>query len=266
MTLLREELQMMDCLHEMAPSDEELTSFVLDEEPLSPEAREHLEQCEICQQRLARYKQFHTSLVSRLYRCQCPSGTRLSLYCAGLLAAEEQMEIATHLLLCPLCADEAADTRRFLATVEPLPAPTISLRDTARRIVATLVGPQMRLVRRGNVPATTWPRQYRAESIDLSLYLSRTSNGEYTLLVIITSIDSTETANAFAGLTVELYSTPDSLALSDEDDKKGKQAVTPLVRAEIDDVGNVVFSGVPAGKYILVMHLPERELVIEDLI
>jgi len=26
-----------------------------------------------------------------------------------------------------------------------------------------------------------------------------------------------------------------------------------------------VFSGVPAGKYILVVHLPERELVIEDL-
>ncbi|TMC86783.1 MAG: hypothetical protein E6J22_18530 [Chloroflexi bacterium] len=256
---------MMDCLHFMAPSDEELSSFVLDEEPMSPEAREHLEHCEICQQRLARYKQFHTSLVSRLYRCQCPSGTRISLYCAGLLAADEQMEIAAHLLLCPLCADEAADTRRFLAAVEPLPAPTISLRDTGRHLVATLVGPQMRLVRRGSAPATTWPRQYRAESIDLSLYLSRTSNGDYALLVIITSIHSAETANAFAGMAAELYSAPDPIASGDEGDKEDKQAETPLVCAEIDDVGNVVFSGVPAGKYILVVHLPERELVIEDL-
>ena len=255
----------MDGLHFMAPSDEELVRLVLDEDPLSLEAREHLEQCEICQQRLARYKQFHTSLVSRLYRCQCPSGTRLSLYCAGLLAADEQMEIAAHLLLCPLCAAEAADTRRFLAAVEPLSAPTISLRDTARRIVATLVEPQMRLVRRGSAPAATWPRQYRAESIDLSLYLSRTSNGEHALLVIITSIHSAETANAFAGMAAELYSASDPIARSGEGGKEDKQAETPLVCAEIDDVGNVVFSGVPAGKYILVVHLPERELVIEDL-
>src|SRR5574337_1329812 len=99
---------MMDCLHFKAPGDDELSSFVIDEEPLSPDAKEHLEQCEICQQRLAMYKQFHTYLVSRLYRFQCPSGTRLSLYCAGLLAADKQMEVAAHLLLCPLCADEVA--------------------------------------------------------------------------------------------------------------------------------------------------------------
>jgi hypothetical protein len=255
----------MDCLHYMAPSDDELTSFVLDDEPMPPEAREHLEHCEICQQRLARYKQFHTSLVARLYRCECPSGTRLSLYCSGLLAAEEQMEIASHLLLCPLCAAEAAVTRRFLAEVEPLPAPGFSLRDTGRRLVATLVEPQMRLVRRGSATATTWPRQYRAESIDLSLYLSPPSNEEYALLVIITSIHSAETANAFAGLAAELYSAPDPIALSGEGDKEDL-AETPLVNAEIDDIGNIVFSSVPAGTYILVVHLPERELVIEDLI
>ncbi len=256
---------MMDCLHFKAPGDDELSSFVIDEEPLSPEAKEHLEQCEICQQRLAMYKQFHTYLVSRLYRFQCPSGTRLSLYCAGLLAADKQMEVAAHLLLCPLCADEVAVTRRFLAAVEPLPAPTNPLRDSGRYLVATLVGPQMRLVRRGSAPATTWPRQYRAESIDLSLHLSRSSNGEYTLLAIITSLYSAETANDFVGIAAELYAAPDAIALSREDDKEDERAETPLVCAEIDDIGNVVFSGVPAGKYILVVHLPERELVIEDL-
>ena len=123
----------------------------------------------------------------------------------------------------------------------------------------------MRLVRRGSAPATTWPRQYRAESIDLSLHLSRSSNEEYELLVIITSIHSAETANAFAGLAAELYSAPDPIALSSEGDREDKLAETPLVYAEIDDIGNIVFSSVPAGKYILVVHLPERELVIEDL-
>lgn len=259
--MLREELQTMDCSHFMAPGDEELLGFVLDEEPLSKEAREHLEQCEICQQRLARYRQTYASLVSHLYRRECPTGTRLSLYCAGLLPTDEQMSIATHLLACPLCAAEAADTRRFLATVEPLPAPTFSLRDTGRQVVASLVRQQARLVRRGSAPAATWPRQYRAESIDLSLHLSRTSNGEYVLLAILTSIDSAEIANAFAGMPAELYSAPDG-----ESDKGNNQAETPLVSTQIDDVGNVVFSAIPAGKYILVVHLPEHELVIEDLI
>lgn len=85
-------------------------------------------------------------------------------------------------------------------------------------------------------------------------------------MVIITSIHSAETANAFAGMAAELYSAPDPIAHSGEGDKEDKQAETPLVYAEIDDIGNIVFSSVPAGKYILVVHLPERELVIEDLI
>src|SRR5215469_15183309 len=260
MTLLREELQMMDCLHEMAPSDEELTSFVLDEEPLSPEAREHLEQCEICQQRLARYKQFHTSLVLRLYRCQCPSGTRLSLYCAGRLAAEEQMEIATHLLLCPLCADEAADTRRFLAEVPPQPILTFSLRDTARRIVATLVKQQVQLVVRDDVSETAWPRHYEAESIDLLLQLSRASNGELMLLGAITDIDSTVRAEAIEGAEAEL-----SPASNGDSDGENERVESPQLYAQVDDLGNFVFFNVPVGNYGIIIHLPDREVVIEGL-
>ncbi|HYU74255.1 MAG TPA: hypothetical protein VEL31_16410 [Ktedonobacteraceae bacterium] len=43
----------MDCLHAMAPNDEELLNFALDEEALPEPKRAHLEQCEVCQQRLA---------------------------------------------------------------------------------------------------------------------------------------------------------------------------------------------------------------------
>src|SRR5579863_3954508 len=114
----------MDCLHPIAPNDEELLRFALDGEAVSQEVSRHLEQCSICQQRLARYKQAHTFLVSHLYRSQCPDGTTLSLYCAGLVSAEQRLSIANHLLDCPLCAAEAADTRQFLAETD-VPSPSL---------------------------------------------------------------------------------------------------------------------------------------------
>ena len=112
----------MDCSHPMAPEDEELLQFALDGEALTEEASRHLEHCETCQRRLAEYKDINASLVSHLYRSLCPPGSKLSLYCAGLLSQDEQTTIKTHLLDCPLCADEVALTQRFLAeTLLPSP-------------------------------------------------------------------------------------------------------------------------------------------------
>src|SRR5947209_13044650 len=101
----------MDCLHLMAPHDEELLGFALDEEMLPEEKQAHLEQCEICQQRLASYKHVNATLVSHVYRRLCPSGTQLSFYCANLLSPDEKTSIARHIVDCPLCAAEVADTR-----------------------------------------------------------------------------------------------------------------------------------------------------------
>ena len=102
---------MMDCFIENAPTDEELMAFALDDEALSPEAQHHLEQCEVCQQKIARYRQTNASLVARLYRTQCPTSTELSFYSlAGRggekLSPERQQQIASHLLDCPLCMAE----------------------------------------------------------------------------------------------------------------------------------------------------------------
>ena len=76
----------MDCLNSLAPSDEELISFALDDEALPSEANNHLQQCETCQKRLTTYKQTNAYLLSHLYRSQCPSGQELSLYCADLVS------------------------------------------------------------------------------------------------------------------------------------------------------------------------------------
>jgi anti-sigma factor RsiW len=105
---------MTDCLNSAAPNNEELLRFALDGEALSAEEGKHLEQCTSCQQRLASYKNTHTFLLARLYRSRCPNSTKLSLYCADLLLSNERLSIANHLLDCPLCAAEAADTRQFL--------------------------------------------------------------------------------------------------------------------------------------------------------
>ncbi len=111
----------MDCLHPFAPADEDLLRLALDDEALSPEASRHFEQCETCQQRLASYNDVNTFLVSHLYRRQCPAGSQLSYYCAGLLAADERQRVAAHIRECPLCTQEVAETCLFMA--EPLLSP-----------------------------------------------------------------------------------------------------------------------------------------------
>jgi len=112
----------MDCSHSLASSDEELLQFALEGEALTEKASRHLEQCGTCQQRLAEYKAVHASLLSHLYRCQCPTGSKLSYYCSDLLSQDERISVAIHLLDCPLCAEEVAVTRRSLA--EPLFPPS----------------------------------------------------------------------------------------------------------------------------------------------
>jgi len=257
----------MDCLHSMAPNDEELLNFALDGEALPEPEREHLEECEICQERLASYKQVNSHLISQVYRSLCPSGTQLSFYCADLLPADERRHIAAHILDCPLCAAEVADTRRFITDVRiddlELPEPIFSPRAAVRRIFANLVRQQAQLVIRNGGSANTagkgWPRQYRADSIDLSLHLTRASNGAYMLLGILTSVDSAESVDAFEGAKAEIYPAPFA-----GNTGEGKVA-TALRQTMVDDLGNIVFSGVPVGDYTLIIYLPGQEVVIEGV-
>src|SRR5947207_2579544 len=199
----------MDCLNSIAPTDEELISFALDDEALPAEANNHLQQCETCQKRLATYKQTNTYLLSHLYRSQCPSGQELSLYCAGLVSDEDRIRIANHVLDCPLCANEVAETRQFLRTLDvEQPVPSFSLRALLHPIFATrvlLTQPQFAVRGSSDSSETSWPRQYKAETVDLSLHLSFTSKGEHMLLVILTIIDKTEDVDTLQESPAQLY-------------------------------------------------------------
>jgi anti-sigma factor RsiW len=260
----------MDCKNSIAPTDEELLRFALDGEALSAEAQDHIEQCETCQQRLAMYQQTNTFLLSHLYRSECPTGQELSMYCAGydFLPEEKRIAIANHILDCPLCAAEAEETRKFLRVQDiPMPTPVFSPRAVVRRIFAARVPrPQTQFIVRGERTETTWPRQYRAESVDLSLHLSRASSGEFMLLGILTSTDPAENVEALEGITAELYAAPGPVEDSSANGAGSNKApVSPLLSTQVDDLGNIVFKPVPAGEYVMIVHLPGRELVVDGL-
>ena len=256
----------MDFFHEAAPNDEELIAFALDDEVLSPEAQDHLEHCEVCQQRVARYRQTNARLVARLYRTQCPSSTELSFYSAGGggngggLSPEDRQRIASHLLDCPLCMAEVEETRRFMAQPIEFPAPAFSPRALVRRIFATPVKRQPLLVVRGEAQDTAWPRHYKAEAVDLSLHLSRTSNGEPMLLGILTSSNPGEDVDALTGVLAELYTSPLPVASNGTIPK-----TQPFLQTRVDDMGNIVFKPVPFGNYIMVINLPGREMIVDGL-
>ncbi|HZO72419.1 MAG TPA: hypothetical protein VFB60_09475 [Ktedonobacteraceae bacterium] len=255
---------MMDCVHAMAPSDEELIKLALDNEPLLQEAKEHLAGCSICQRRLARYQNVDTFLVSRLYRSRCPEATKLNHYCANMLSPDEVIDITHHLELCPLCTNEVADIRKILANFDPFPTsePLFAPQAAIRRIIASLVPWQPQLSLRSEISAqSTWPRQYRAESLNLSLHLSRSSNGEIMLLGLFTSARPDDSVDAFQGVPVKLYqaSVP-SLPLNGQ--YKEKEA---FMSTEVDDLGNIAFIAVPEGEYVMIVCLQEAELVVEGL-
>ena len=242
----------MNCLNTVAPCDEDILKYVLDEAPLSQEARAHVNQCSICQQRLASYKDINAFLTASLYRQQCPDSMQLSLYCANALSNEEQARIAAHVRYCPLCAEEIADTQRFLADTEILPIISPSLHDTVRRVFATLVPPQSSLVLRNTTTATTWPRRYRAEAFSLLLSLSPDKYSNYTLMGTISHVNEEIPLDVFEGKEVELY--------------QGSEQNPPITSTLIDDMGSFVLHAIPKGTYRLLVCLPDCELVVDGLV
>lgn len=250
-----------ECTNSIAPGAEELLRLVLDKEPLRQRAREHLEQCSTCQRRLAVYMRTPDQLLSKLYRSECPSVTQLNLYCAGMLKDDESPAIAYHIAECPLCTGEVITIRQFLADFEPFPIieeKTMFPQHIVERIIAAFVPWKPQLVTRGAASDGPWPRQYCAGELNISLHLSRGSSGETILLGLFTSDDLDEALEEQEGVLVDLYSARDFPVAQNANPM-------PVMSAKIDDLGNVVFKAVPFGEYVMLVHLPEREIVIEGL-
>ncbi len=125
---------------------------------------------------------------------------------------------------------------------------------------AILVRHQTRFVVRGDSPEPDWPRQYKAESLDISLHLSHSSAGNYILLGILTSTDAATSIDTFEGVDAELHFSPGPFASEGD-----KQAEKPLLRTQVDDLGQIFFSNVPGGEYVMILHLPGLDVIIEEL-
>jgi hypothetical protein len=247
---------MINCPDILAPVDEDLLSLVYNEGVLSTPERAHVDQCPLCQRRLASYSDMNHKLLAKLHRGLCPSAVRLNYYCLGVVPAEEHVSLASHLLDCPRCADEVAEIRRVQAAFEPFPVAPPSLGTVVRRLFATLVVQQAQPITRSAMQSTGWPRQYQAGTLDLSLHISRQSNGEAMLIGILTSSDANITVDAFEGIEARLYTAPGPL--------NGASA-EPLLTAQVDEIGNLLLEPIPAGAYIMLIHLPDQEIVIEGL-
>jgi len=81
------------------------------------------------------------------------------------------------------------------------------------------------------------------------------------LLGIITTSTPEATVGAFEGTKVDLYYAPDSLAV----DRQSAETGVPLLSTEIDKGGNLILVPVPTGSFVMLVHLPEKEVVIEEL-
>src|SRR5207244_12420743 len=125
-------------------------------------------------------------------------------------------------------AKDAAKTRKcFPSLAVQQPRPSFSVPALLRPIFATRVfhtQPQF-AVRGSDTSDTSWPRQYKAETVDLSLHLSFTSKAERMLLGIITSIDPDESVEIFEGVAAELYTAPGPLTSNGD-----KPTASPLLR------------------------------------
>jgi hypothetical protein len=125
---------------------------------------------------------------------------------------------------------------------------------------ALLVRQKLPFTIRGEVPLSDFPRQYRAESLDISLHLSRSSSGSYMLLGILTSRNANEGIDSFEGVNAELYAAPGPLGTSGD-----KRAEKPLLSTTIDNLGHIVFLDVPEGEYVMFLLLPGLEVIVEGL-
>ncbi len=114
----------MNCQHPLAfLNNEETFTIALDTnniQDLPENIRLHVEQCELCQKHLLKYQQVNQALVSALYRKRCPESIALSAYATNTLERDEQVPIQLHLRVCPLCAAEVDEVRRFFADTDEM--------------------------------------------------------------------------------------------------------------------------------------------------
>jgi hypothetical protein len=268
----------MECSEPGTIHDEELLAYLAGER-VRPVVEQHLGQCQRCSAQLAEYRRIERTLVSKLYRWDCPSNLTLGEYQLGLLDQEHATAVKLHLSQCVLCAAEVATLTEFLANdpmlIERAPVSRVSVRPSSlnnhlptaqevkgvldnlvdrsreqvRRIKATLLPPQPRLAYQRNVAqSSVWPRRYTAEDISISIQVERGTGHREDLQLIGFVTRKGVALEALEGVPVLLSSQFEA-----------------VYTQNIDELGNFVFSSITPATYTLELQFPESTIVIEQL-
>jgi hypothetical protein len=272
----------MECSEPGAIRDEELIAY-LEGEKVRPMVAMHLAHCQECSSRLVTYQGMERKLTRRLYRWDCPSNQILGEYQLGMLDKQLLQPVQAHLMRCVLCAAELATLTNFLTAdpwletrvkVDEL-VPALSgqeilhdvfypsedakrkielVREQAltgmRRIAAWLIPTQPGLAyQRGSTQqVVSWPRNYLAEDVTISLQLEQSlkQRGSLQLIAFVSR----------QGLAVEALQGTVTQLLTSEGVVQEQQ---------IDDLGNIIFTDLAPALYTMELHLPEGIVVIDQL-
>lgn len=268
----------MECSEPGLIREEELLAYLAGER-VRPVVEQHLARCPRCSAQLADFRRLELSLISKLYRWDCPPNQVLGEYQLGLLDAETTLAVKFHLRTCVACSVELSMLGEFLTGDPLLVEQTSSARSFsreaalnnhhapsqevgavlnrllerasggARRIIATLLPPQPRLAyQRNTVPASLWPRRYTAEDFTISLQVEHES-GRVDTFQLIGFVTRKETPlEALQGMPVLLSS----------------QAGATFAQ-NVDELGNFVFSSLVSATYNLELQAPDGIVVIEQI-
>ena len=97
----------------------------------------------------------------------------------------------------------------------------------------------------------------------ISLHLLPGRKGETMLLGLFAHADPEESIEMLEGVRVNLYEASEnkvnaaSFVPGDEE---------PIMETSIDDLGNIVFKGVPDGRYAMIIRPSGSEIIISDLV
>jgi hypothetical protein len=213
-----------------------------------------------------------------LYRASCPSSTLLSLYCENKLPADQVTAISNHLSECLLCSEEVKDLRYEIDHFMPFPVlePAAQsfwhlLREGKKAFVAQFIPspPAIALHFRNDASANDpsaaiWPRLYQAGNYQLSFRPLRTRNDTKQLIGCFENLDLTK-LEALEGVTAELYAASPPDINKSEPSGTHEEQPQPVLSTTVDDLGNFSFVAVPPGSYLVIIHLPDTELVVEGL-
>jgi hypothetical protein len=264
----------MECSEPGVIGDDELLAYLAGERIRSGFER-HLAHCPSCSARLANFRRLELSLLSKLYRWDCPPNQVLGEYQLGLLDSESTLAVKLHLNTCVGCTAEMSLLGEFLgdspilvesgSLAQPVgqqnhhapPQEIRSLLDrlgehagaSIRRIIADLLPSQPRLAYQRNAASPTlWPRRYAAEDFNISLQVER-ETGRVDSLQLIGFVTRKNTAlEELQGMPVLLSS----------------QAATASVQ-NVDDLGNFVFSALVPAIYSLELQASDGVIVIEQI-